>query len=194
MTNIHRFQKSIVLYSQRKSSYYGYALFFGLLIAFGGLFYILWPEVLSNASLIKIRGFLDLKYAFLGFLIITLSLLFHEFLHGLIWKCASPKGSQNVRLKYETKYFIPYYQCLKPIRIKYYLMGLISPSLVLGLLPLIFSLLTNNVLLFFFGILNISNSIVDFMLIYLIYCEKWTNFVKDHPDENGCIIYRRINT
>ena len=86
----------------------------------------------------------------------------------------------------------PYCHCKEPLIVKHYIIGAITPAIILGFLPAVYSILTGNIGFLFFGIFFTMAALGDFMIINLLRKENLNSFVLDHPSEAGCFIYRKL--
>jgi hypothetical protein len=75
--------------------------------------------------------------------------------------------------------------------VKHYIIGAITPAIILGLLPAIYAIFTGNIGFLVFGIFFTMAALGDFMIINLLIKENMNSFVLDHPSEAGCFIYRK---
>jgi hypothetical protein len=111
-------------------------------------------------------------------------LLVHEMIHGIYWsKYTEVKINVILRSLYRGCY------CKEPIKIKTYIIGLIMPMLILGIIPLIIGILVGNIIVFGFGILFIAVGADDFLAMYLLRKEDKGNWVKDMDTTIGFIVY-----
>jgi hypothetical protein len=79
----------------------------------------------------------------------------------------------------------PYCHCKEPLKVKYYILGAITPAIILGFIPSILAILIGNIGLLIFGIL------FTMAAINLIRKENMNELVQDHPSEAGCYSYRK---
>ncbi len=75
------------------------------------------------------------------------------------------------------------------MKIMPYRWGAFMPSLVLGFMPYLLSLVLGNGWLFVFGVLFITAAAGDFWILYVLRKESRNSWVADHPENAGCIVY-----
>jgi len=125
-------------------------------------------------------------------LVIILSLIFgmiiHEIIHGETWKLFSKGEKLNIKYGFYWKALTPYAHCKEPIEITNYRLGTIMPSIIVGLLPYLYGLILNNLLVLFFGLFFILAAGGDFLITWMLRNEKPGSMVQDNPSRAGCYV------
>jgi len=132
-------------------------------------------------------------------MLVTLASMFigivaHELIHGVTWAIHAKRGFRSIRFGIMLKMVTPYCHCKEALQVKHYIIGAITPAIILGLLPAIYGIATGSVgTLLFGGFFTIAAG-GDFMIIYLLRNEKMETMVEDHPSEAGCYVYRKTES
>lgn len=172
---------------------------FGILILipigliFGLPFYFIWrPQI-------DIKQFFDSagpQGAGLGFLLIfsilILGIVLHELIHGITWAKFAKEGFKSIKFGVLWKMLTPYCHCKEALNVRQYIIGAITPAIIMGIVPSIIAIIIGNFGLLIFGMFFTMAAGGDFLIINLIRKEKSSDLVQDHPSEAGCYIYRKI--
>lgn len=126
-------------------------------------------------------------------LFLLIGLLLHELIHGITWAIFAKDGFKSIKFGIFLKVLTPYCHCKEPLRLKYYLLGTIMPSIILGLIPAVLGIISGNILFLVFGIFFTIAAFGDFMVINLLKNESNDSYVLDHPSEVGYFVYRIKN-
>lgn len=152
-------------------------------------FYMVWQDSVSIKEMLKPDSWMStLKWG----LIFFAGIIAHELVHGITWALFAEKGFQSIRFGVMWKMITPYCHCKEPLQIKYYLIGAITPFVIVGLLPAIYAIVVGSIGWLLLGIFFTIGAIGDFMIINLLRTEKKTDYALDHPSEAGCFVYREI--
>lgn len=152
--------------------------------------FILIYIVLYQQNLIENLIAFQNKLNYSSIIIIIISgIIIHELTHGITWSLSSKKSFSNIKFGIDLKSFTPYCHFKIPIKKTSYVLGTIMPFIILGLLPLIWSIYSGHIHYLFWGILFTYAASGDFICIWKIKKIKTTNLIQDHPDKIGCIIH-----
>lgn len=175
----------------------GYALLIlvPIILLYGLPYYLLWhqenalPEFVLSLKRTGVGG----AFGNIGgmFLIMLLGVVLHELIHGITWAVFAEKGFRSIRFGVLWKALAPYCHCQEPLKVKHYVLGALMPAVLLGFIPAVYAILTNNLPLLVFGGFFTMAAIGDFMIIFLLRNEDPEALVLDHPSEAGCFIYRK---
>ncbi|MBA4317824.1 MAG: hypothetical protein C0412_05440 [Flavobacterium sp.] len=165
-----------------------------IVLIYGIPYYLVWSK---NFTLVSFREIIRNNYTgvfsgtFSILLIMILGIVVHELIHGITWARFTKKGHKSIKYGVLWKMLTPYCHCKEPLLVKHYIIGAITPAIILGFLPAIYSILTGNIGFLIFGIFFTMAALGDFMIIYLLRKENRNSFVLDHPSEAGCFVYRK---
>jgi hypothetical protein len=161
---------------------FGVVVFIVLGSLFGFIYYQIWGTFGLQLGYVPLIRRITNALVFLS--IVAAFSLAHEMIHGMYWsKYTEVKISVIINLIFRGCY------CKEPIIIKKFIMGLIMPTIILGVIPFIIGMVIGNILLFGFGILFIVVGSDDFLIMYLLRKEDKKNWVKDMDNTIGIIVY-----
>ncbi|NMA74104.1 MAG: DUF3267 domain-containing protein [Bacteroidales bacterium] len=162
-------------------------------------FFLIWYGKITYSifsSILEISFILSLLLNLFSFMMLLfIGIVSHELLHGVIWALFAKRGFKSIRFGIiKDPFFAPYCHCKEPLLIKHYILGAISPALVLGVFPLIYACICGNLFIHVYGLFFFIAAAGDFMVIKLLIKEKNRNvLVLDHPSELGYYIYKKPN-
>jgi hypothetical protein len=116
-------------------------------------------------------------------------ILMHELIHAITWKYLAGLRWSEMQLGFQWKTLTPYAHAKKPMKMNPYRWGALMPALVLGFLPYLITLFTGSGGLFVFGVMFVTAAGGDFWILYVLRKESGENWVADHPENAGCIVY-----
>ena len=196
MDKIEDFKKEKLTIDLLKANLYAIFAIIPILIIYGLPFYFLWRNTFSKVAL---KSFInEFSFGILGdfisiLIVITVGTVLHELIHGITWAKYTENGFKSIRFGIMWRMLTPYCHCVEPLKVKHYILGAIMPTIILGFLPFVFSLVTGNLLWLFFGVFFTMGGVGDFLIINLLRKEKKDDLVLDHPTEAGCYIFRKEN-
>lgn len=159
------------------------AIFFIAAIFFGVLFLLRWK--LAGHPQLQTHGGLFF------YLALILGIAVHELIHGITWALLAPNRFKSISFGVIWKMLTPYCHCSDPLKVSHYILGALTPLIILGIIPAIISLINLNPLWYLYGILYISAAAGDIMVAWRIRHEDPQHLVLDHPTEAGYIIYEK---
>ena len=157
-------------------------------IIFSVPFFIIWQNGFSVNLLSNDQKLWNLFAPVAG---VILGIIIHEMIHGIFFAMYAQKGFSAVKFGILWKMLTPYCHCKEPLKIKHYIIALLAPLVLLGIIPGIISLVTGNLMLLVFGIIFSAAAAGDLMIYQLIKKENPEDYVQDHPTEAGYTIFRQ---
>ncbi|NPE44858.1 MULTISPECIES: DUF3267 domain-containing protein [Sphingobacterium] len=133
----------------------------------------------------------SLSSALLGVLVIAIGVAVHELIHGITWSCYTKNGFRSIKFGVLMKMLTPYCHCKEPLRVRQYIIGALMPSIILGIIPIMYAWYSGNIHILLFAIFFTVSAAGDFMIVQLIWREDMRSLVLDHPSEAGCFIYKK---
>ncbi len=125
------------------------------------------------------------------FVAALIGIVIHELIHGLVWAYFSKDKFKSIGFGVEWKYLTPYCTCNECLPYKAYALGVIMPTIILGFIPYIISVVIGSYHLLFFSLLLITGGGGDMYVLFLI--KKYKNAILvDHPYLIGCVAFRKI--
>lgn len=164
----------------------GKALTFGILyglpfvIIFGLLYRFL---LIERAHLLEASG---LSFYLMFIVIIAVSVVIHELLHGIGWAFSSGKGWNVVRFNINA--MMPSCACRVALEKKQYLIGVITPFVVLGLFSVLFVFIYPGTISLLTMMVNFIAAGADLVIATTVLKEK-ESLIIDHPTEAGYIAF-----
>lgn len=131
---------------------------------------------------------------FLLVVLIILSIVVHEWIHGMFWAIFAKNHFKSIEFGFIKEYATPYCTCLEPLSKVQYIIGAIMPGIILGILPMTIAIFSGSLLTFVIGVVMTIGAGGDFMIILklLFYRSKSKDVVfVDHPTACGLILYER---
>ncbi|PUV22175.1 DUF3267 domain-containing protein [Sphingobacterium athyrii] len=168
-------------------------LFFAIFILLYGLpFYLLW-DIKESFSIMKNNIYdKDSNVWWVYVIIIVSGIVIHELIHGIVFAFFAKEGFKSIKFGVLWKMLTPYAHCKEPLQVRAYMLALVMPFIIVGLLPGIYSIFTGNLPLLLFAIFFSGAAAGDFMILNLIYKENKDNLVLDHPTEGGCFVLKKV--
>lgn len=185
------YEKILKTISIEKANRWGLILMIPIFFIFTALNIFLWRNSMleyfrEDFTMMKI-----IKDSFLFFVAFFIGIVLHELIHGISFALFAKRGFRSIRFGVLWKYLTPYCHCTEPLKIRHYIFGALTPSIILGLVPAIIGLIIGKYLVTFFGIIFIVAAIGDFMVVHLLWNEKPTDYAQDHSSEAGCFVFRK---
>jgi hypothetical protein len=166
---------------------------------FGGSFYLLWHEKIKFGREIDITSqrkiILILQNISIIIIPLVIGVILHELIHGFFYALFAKNKFKSIKLGIKLKYGVAYCICTELIKVKCSIIVLIMPAIILGFIPIFFSLVLGNLFLLIFGIIFIAGSSGDFLIVLKLMKENGENYILDTLGEDKYLsIYRKIET
>ena len=160
-----------------------------------GVFYALPPVIIlgllyrflliERAYLLEVSG---LSFYIIFIAIIAISVVIHELLHGAGWAVASGKGWNVVRFNMNA--MMPSCACKVALEKKSYLVGVLTPFIVLGFGSVLFIFIYPGTVSFLTMVVNFVSAGADLVIACNVLKERDV-LIADHPKEAGYIAFYR---
>ena len=156
---------------------------FAALIFF--IYFIIW-----NGFYIEIKSPYSLLWAWI---LLVLSIPVHEFLHGFTWQFFCKKRWKSIKFGILWSKLTPYCHCKEAVTTKEYLLGLLMPFLILGIVLGIISIILENPYMMFFSFFNILSAGGDTTIAFKLfkYIKRKNVLILDHPTECGFVAFEK---
>lgn len=151
-----------------------FVIFFGLMYRF---------LLIERAHLLEASGF---SFYIIFLVILVVSVVIHELLHGIGWAVSSGKGWNVVRFNINA--MMPSCACKEALKKEQYLTGVLTPFVVLGLGSVLF-------LLIYPGTVSVLTMLVSFvsagadLVIAVNVLRERDSLIVDHPEKAGYIAF-----
>ena len=163
-----------------------YFAFFALIFTIP--YYLIWGNNFAENFYKGANPILKLVFPIIAFFV---GIVIHELIHGIFFAKYASIGFKSVKFGVLWKMLTPYAHCKEPLKIKQYIIALLAPLILVGILPAILGIALGNPGLLFFGIVFFGCAAGDLMIYNLIKKENPEDFVQDHPSEAGCYIFKK---
>lgn len=149
------------------------------------IFYMVEEEILLtfNSS--------DFWIAYLVFLVL---IVVHELIHGFTWALFAENGFKSISFGFIAEYLTPYCTCNQPLKKHQILIGSLMPTIILGVLLGIVSIVTGSSMLLFISVLNTFGGGADLMMSVKLLLYKSPSkdvLFMDHPYEIGTAVFEK---
>ena len=183
--------------SIEKANVFGLILTVAAFLLAGILWYLIWGGIDINDLFGETTAPEDTKSEplwvivklFAAMVALIAGAAIHELVHGMTWAMYAKKGWKSISFGVIWKLLTPYCHCDEPLKVREYIIGVLMPLLIVGIIPMILGLCLQSIFLTFFGALYIGGAAGDIMVVALLRHEPAENKVLDHPSEAGCLIY-----
>lgn len=149
------------------------------------IFYTLNPDSWSAMSIVD---FVIILIAYLALIVV------HELIHGLTWSFFTKNGFKDIEFGIMRDTLTPYCTCAEPLRKSAYVIGALTPLIILGILPTLLSFAIGSFAMLFVGIIMIASAMGDVLIVLKVLRHKQTSddvLLYDHPTEAGSVIFER---
>lgn len=142
-----------------------------------------WPAVVSGfKQFFRLISFIPTM---------ALGVIVHEGLHGLGWKYAGKLRWSDITYGIQWKVLTPYAHSQRPMRKTAFVRGTLLPGIILGGLPYFIALSLGSDWLMLFGFVFTFTASGDFWTVYSLRKVPKDQWVLDHPENVGCIVYEQ---
>ena len=113
--------------------------------------------------------------------LLIVSIVVHELIHGITM------GAFGIIVQYLT----PYCSCKEPLRKHQYILGLLMPCIVLGIIPMILALIFGSFLLLVYGAFMTITAGGDLLIMSMILKSSYKGdvYFVDHPTKIGLAVF-----
>ncbi len=137
------------------------------------------------------EGVMDMKDMIVFWCLFLAFVFVHELLHGVGWVIWTKKKWKSIYIGMMWDSLTPYCHCKEPLKPKQYLIGGLTPFLVLGVGMFMLSLIVGNRMFFLLSIVNFICAGGDTTIACMLfrYLKEDSVYILDHPTEGGFIAY-----
>jgi hypothetical protein len=183
------YEQDKIIINMTKATIFSLIVLIGSVVIFGIPYYFIW----AFSSEIKLFPILVGQINRIVFLFILASGLFiHELIHGLFFGLFAKDGFKAIKIMWLKKSFTLGCYCGNELKIKHFIVGTIMPLIILGIIPTIVAIIIGNTPLLVFGLLYISASGGDIIIVKNLIHENKNDWILSRENEVGFNIYRKI--
>lgn len=146
-----------------------------------GVYGLIWGE---NPLTIYSRGASPLTMLVVSLVVFFISIVIHEGLHGIGYRLAGASWKE-IKFGFLWKALMPYAHCRIPLRADAYRWAVALPGLILGLLPLIVSLVLHLDWLNLYAAAMLAGAVGDIMILGMLLPIQRDTLIQDHPTKPG---------
>ena len=171
--------------SEGKANLFSFLFFIPIFLITWVPYYFIWDlDFVINKN--NIYNFL---YGLIGCIIaFIISIVLHELIHGFVWSRFTKNGWKSIKIGIVWKSLLPFCHCYEPLKAYQYRLGLVMPTIILGIIPVIYSLITGSFDLLFYGFLMLLGGVGDIIVFFMMSKVKSDSIIKDHPSKMGFIV------
>lgn len=118
-------------------------------------------------------------------LLFVLSIIFHEFIHAAVFALFAQNKWRSIKIGVLWKHMTPYAHCSEPLRKSQYTLALVSPGVILGLIPVCFAFVNGHTLILIYGLIMLFAAIGDFIILIMLYSIPKDKKILDHNNKVG---------
>ena len=152
------------------------------------LFIVVTPLILILFDLcngINMTGvFEEIQDIFIFILVFLISILIHELIHALCFYIFT-KNTKSIKIGFILSHLTPYTHCNQSLSKIQYMITLLMPGVILGIIPLIISFLLPDFLLLIYGIIMLTASLGDFIICFFLFQVPPHKKILDHDSKVG---------
>lgn len=159
------------------------------LIVLGVIFYLFaadkghfYSNIVNQISLLNIIIFSILT--FIGFVV-------HELLHAFAFLLFS-RSLQTIKIGIHPTLYMPYCHCSQKLKIWKFIIVAVLPTIVLGLLPFVWSVRSTNIWFFLYSYIFILGGIADIAVCLKLFKYPLKYYVLDNPNDLSLTIFKSL--
>ena len=157
-------------------------------LIFGLPFFLLWRENIHffQENIVWYRRLINIG---IFVLIALFGIVFHEIIHGIFAAIFNKNGFKSIKFGVLPSKGVAYCVNSEILRKNNYIIGLIMPGIILGIIPSFVSIFTGNFALLIFGILFTFAASGDLLLLIELQKDKHDSWIEDNVTKSGVKIY-----
>lgn len=135
---------------------------------------------------------IDLTPALIAFVLL---IVVHECIHGLSWAIFAKGHLRDIRFGFVLASLMPYCTCTTPLTKGQYLFGVLSPTVVVGLLPAAVGIALGSTTVFCVALMLVLSGGGDALIALKLLSHKELaggGIYIDHPYECGIVAFERV--
>ena len=123
--------------------------------------------------------------------LLIVSIVVHEIIHGITMGIFAKNHFKSIAFGIIVQYLTPYCSCKEPLRKHQYILGLLMPCIVLGIIPMILALAFGSFLLLVYGAFMTITAGGDLLIMSMILKSSYKGdvYFVDHPTKIGLAVF-----
>lgn len=155
-------------------------------IPMGFIYFSIWNFNFSSALSISIK----LSDIIVGLMVLFVLGILHELLHAIGFLIFGKVNWSDIAFGMKWKSLTPFGYCKISVKAIVYIIALILPTIILGVIPLIISLLIKAKFLYLIGAAMIVGGFGDMIVVWMIRNVPKERMLIDHPSKLGCLMIK----
>ncbi len=123
------------------------------------------------------------------FILLFVSIVIHELIHGIFFSIYTQW--KHIKFGFKWEYMAAYCTTFEPLKVKNFKIVLLAPTIFLGFLPLIYSLIFHNFIVFLYAFFMILGGVGDFFVLWEIRKLSNNQYIADHPEALGYFLLEK---
>jgi hypothetical protein len=125
-------------------------------------------------------------------LLIIAGFIVHEFIHAFFYAPYAKNGFKSVKIGVVLKKGYAYCDCREIMRSNKFIVGLVMPMIILGIIPSVVSMFIGNMTLLIFGILFTGAGAGDVLILAKIFKDRKRTWFENLPSISKWYVYKPI--
>lgn len=174
-------KKETIILEPDRLNRVGFLFLIAILVVFGSPMLLIkgWSAIIS-----------EWKFFSKHFILLTIGgIILHEGLHGLVCGIFAPSKFKAIKFGFNKDLLAPYTHCKEPLKGWQFTLSLLTPGIILGIIPCFMSLFSGISNFFITGLLFTWGAISDFAIFWKIRNKIKNTVIIDDPNNAGCTIY-----
>ncbi len=137
---------------------------------------------------------LDARWGLLFVLLILVLIVVHELIHGVVFACFTKSGFRSVAFGVMWSMLTPYCTCRESLKRNHYMMAILAPTVVLGILPAMVAWVIGAPLLLYLGVVMVlcgGGDVICAIKLATYRTKGKECLFFDHPYEVGLTVFER---
>lgn len=113
------------------------------------------------------------------------SIFLHELIHAFAFAIFAKKRWESVKIGILWEHITPYAHCSEPLKIGQYILALVLPGIILGLLPICYAFVHSHFISLMYGLIMLFAAIGDFIVLTMVLRVPKGRRILDHESKVG---------
>lgn len=153
--------------------------------------FLYFREYSIRELLLQIGSGKGIVYSLMLVVILVVLTVFHELVHGVTWQMFCENKWKSIKFGIMKEFLTPYCHCKEILYVGQYSIGALMPLIITGIIPMIVAIIIRNNYIFLISQIMIMAAGGDIAITILLIGEDKESLAMDHPDQCGCIVYRK---
>jgi hypothetical protein len=192
---VDNYTKEELIFNPVRELLFGLFLFLITGLAFGIPFFLRWASYFHGffdyAEFSFIIRFMAIN-GILGIVIFILGIITHEILHGIFYALFLKNGIKSIKFGIVLKKGYAYCESKEVMRTNQFIVGLMMPTIILGIIPSTISIFTGSMALWIFGLVFTMAGAGDMLILMKTIKDRNETWFENLPSIEKWNVYRPI--